>query len=82
MGYFSEDPKLFLVQTPHFFINPDPVERNLVTFDSMPSENEMFYGLIQRGLDRWNSAFFCGSAALLRREALNDTPGFCGVSVT
>lgn len=82
VGYFSEDLKLFLVQTPHFFINPDPVERNLVTFDSMPSENEMFYGLIQRGLDRWNAAFFCGSAALLRREALNDTSGFSGVSVT
>ena len=37
----------------------------------MPSENEMFYGLIQRGLDRWNASFFCGSAALLRRRALD-----------
>ena len=36
----------------------------------MPSENEMFYGIIQRGLDKWNAAFFCGSAAVLRREAL------------
>ena len=70
VGYFDEDEKLFLVQTPHFFINPDPLERNLRTFEKMPSENEMFYGIIQRGLDKWNASFFCGSAAVLRRTAL------------
>jgi len=39
VGYFDDDPKLFLVQTPHFFINPDPLERNLRTFERMPSAN-------------------------------------------
>ena len=82
VGYFSDDPRLFLVQTPHFFLNPDPVERNLNTFDTMPSENEMFYGIIQRGLDKWNAAFFCGSAAVLRRGALEETGGFSGLSIT
>lgn len=82
VGYFEDDPRLFLVQTPHFFLNPDPLERNLRTFAKMPSENEMFYGIIQRGLDKWNAAFFCGSAALLRREALLETGGFSGVSIT
>ncbi|MCX8997922.1 UDP-forming cellulose synthase catalytic subunit [Rhizobiaceae bacterium BDR2-2] len=82
VGYFNDDPRLFLVQTPHFFINPDPVERNLNTFSTMPSENEMFYGIIQRGLDKWNAAFFCGSAAVLRREALNEAEGFSGLSIT
>lgn len=82
VGHFARDPKLFLVQTPHFFINPDPLERNLDTFARMPSENEMFYGIIQRGLDKWNAAFFCGSAALLRREALREAGGFSGISIT
>ncbi|HEV7328216.1 MAG TPA: UDP-forming cellulose synthase catalytic subunit [Bosea sp. (in: a-proteobacteria)] len=82
IGYFAEDPKLFLVQTPHFFINPDPLERNLKTFKAMPSENEMFYGIIQRGLDKWNASFFCGSAAVLRRMALQTTSGFSGRSIT
>lgn len=82
VGYFESDPKLFLVQTPHFFLNPDPLERNLRTFEKMPSENEMFYGIIQRGLDKWNAAFFCGSAAVLRRKALDDTDGFSGMSIT
>ncbi|WP_108045729.1 UDP-forming cellulose synthase catalytic subunit [Bosea sp. 124] len=82
VGYFGLDPKLFLVQTPHFFINPDPLERNLRTFKDMPSENEMFYGIIQRGLDKWDASFFCGSAAVLRRTALETTNGFQGRSIT
>jgi cellulose synthase catalytic subunit (UDP-forming) len=82
VGFFADDPKLFLVQTPHFFLNPDPVERNLRTFEKMPSENEMFYGIIQRGLDKWDSAFFCGSAAVLNRKALDVSNGFSGVSIT
>lgn len=82
VGFFGRDPKLFLVQTPHFFINPDPLERNLKTFRTMPSENEMFYGIIQRGLDKWDASFFCGSAAVLRRTALQATNGFSGRSIT
>jgi cellulose synthase (UDP-forming) len=82
VGYFREDPKLFLCQTPHFFTNPDPLERNLETFQSMPSENEMFYGVIQKGLDKWNGAFFCGSAAVIRREALKIVGGFSGITIT
>jgi cellulose synthase (UDP-forming) len=82
VGFFLKDKKLFLVQTPHFFINPDPVERNLGTFQTMPSENEMFYGIIQRGLDKWDASFFCGSGAVLRREALLETEGFSGRSIT
>lgn len=82
IGHFQRDPKLFLVQTPHFFLNPDPVEKNLETFHRMPSENEMFYSVIQKGLDKWNGTFFCGSAAVLRRQALQLTNGFSGESIT
>lgn len=82
VGLFARDPKLFLVQTPHVFINPDPVERNLRTFARMPSENEMFYGVTQAGLDKWNGSFFCGSAALLRRSALDAVGGFSGITIT
>jgi len=82
VGYFREDPRLFLCQTPHFFTNPDPLERNLETFQKMPSENEMFYGIIQKGLDKWNGAFFCGSAAVVRRAALAEVGGFSGITIT
>jgi cellulose synthase (UDP-forming) len=80
VGYFVKDPDLFLVQTPHHFINPDPIERNLGL--SCPPENEMFYGMIHRGLDRWGGAFFCGSAAVLRRQALDSVGGFAGETIT
>ncbi len=82
VGLFSQDPNLFLVQTPHVFLNPDPIERNLRTFARMPSENEMFYGVTQTGLDKWNGSFFCGSAALLRRRALDAVGGFSGITIT
>lgn len=82
VGYFVEDPKLFLVQTPHFFLNPDPLERNLGTFRNMPSENEMFYSVIQRGLDGLNASFFCGSAAVLRREYIMEIGGIQGETIT
>ena len=70
VGPFLKDPKLFLVQTPHFFYNLDPVEKNLRTFNHIPGENEMFYRGVQPGLDFWNSSMFCGSAALLKRQYL------------
>ncbi len=80
--HFLLDEKLFLAQTPHIFLNPDPIEKNLRTFARMPSENEMFYALTQRGLDKWDASFFCGSAALLRRSALREAGGFSGVTIT
>ena len=82
VGHYLDDPQLFLVQTPHFFTNPDPIEKNLGTFSYMPSENEMFYGVIQKGLDKWNAAFFCGSAALISRAAIESVGGFSGLSIT
>lgn len=80
--YFVRDDRLFLVQTPHFFSNPDPVEHNLAVFRQMPGENEMFYAAIQRGLDFWNGAFFCGSAAVIRRKALEDVGGLASSTIT
>lgn len=82
IGLFQENEKIFLVQTPHFMINADPIERNLNTFRRMPSENEMFYRSVQKGLDFWDASFFCGSAALLRRKALAETEGFSTQTIT
>ena len=82
VGFFLEDENLCLVQTPHFFINPTPIEKNLETHRHSPNENEMFYGAVQLGLDLWNSSFFCGSSALLRRNALIHIGGIARDTVT
>lgn len=82
VGSLIQDDSVFLVQTPHFFINPDPIEKNLHLFHRMPSENLMFYGAIQLGLDFWQSSFFCGSAAVLRRKAIDQAGGMRGKTIT
>jgi len=82
VGFFNKYPKLFLVQTPHSFYNPDPLEKNLGIFRIVPSEADMFYKHIQKGLDFWSAAFFCGSAAILRRKYLQEVGGIQGTTIT
>lgn len=62
LGYFN-NRRVSLVQTPQYFVNvPED--------DPLGSQAPLFYGPIQQGKDGWNAAFFCGSNAILRREAL------------
>jgi cellulose synthase (UDP-forming) len=82
MGWFLRDPKCAMLQTPHHFFSPDPFERNLGTFRRVPNEGNLFYGLIQDGNDLWNSAFFCGSCAVLRRGPLEEVGGIAIETVT
>jgi cellulose synthase (UDP-forming) len=62
LGYFNQR-KMAIVQTPQIF-------SNVATGDPLGSQAPLFYGPIQEGKDGWNGAFFCGSNAILRREAL------------
>lgn len=82
MGWFLRDSKLSMVQTPHHFFSPDPFERNLNTFQSVPNEGNLFYGVVQEGNDLWNASFFCGSCAILRRSMLNEIGGVAIETVT
>jgi cellulose synthase (UDP-forming) len=82
MGWFERDAKLALMQTPQHFYSPDPFERNLDQFRNVPSENELFYGVVQDGNDLWNATSFCGSCAVLRREALDEIGGLATETVT
>ena len=82
MGWFLRDQKLAMLQTPHHFYSPDPFERNLQQFRMIPNEGELFYGIVQDGNDFWNATFFCGSCAVLRREALDEIGGIAVETVT
>jgi cellulose synthase (UDP-forming) len=81
-GWFLADPKLGMLQTPHHFYSPDPFERNLSRYNTIPNEGELFYGLIQDGNDFWNATFFCGSCAVLRRSAVEQVGGIATETVT
>ncbi len=81
VGFFF-DPKVAFVQTPHWFYNPDPFERNLLTGGRIPVGNELFYKVLQKGNDFWNAAFFCGSAAVIRKDYALQIGGIATETVT
>lgn len=82
VGHFIADPKLFLAQTPHFFINPTPMEKNLEGMSDFSGENDLFYRRIHPSLNFWNASYFCGSAAVLRRKYLIEVGGISGATIT
>lgn len=79
--FFLGDAKLFLVQTPHNFVSQDPIEKNL-DLPMGPGENELFYEVMQPGLDFWGTSYFCGSAAVLRAPVLKSLGGIAGQTIT
>ena len=82
VGWFLVEDRLAILQTPHFFYSPDPFERNLQRYKSIPNEGELFYGIIQDGNDLWDATFFCGSCAVIRRAALDEVGGIATETVT
>ena len=82
LGWMLADKKLAMLQTPHHFYSPDPFERNLLQYKTIPSEAELFYGIVQDGNDFWNATFFCGSCAVIRRETLDEVGGIAVETVT
>jgi len=82
LGFFA-DPAVAFVQTPQDFYNLDSFQHRLQRGRSLVwSEQSLFFRVIQSGKDRLNSAFFCGSCAVVRRSALEDIGGFATGTVT
>ncbi|MCB8883468.1 UDP-forming cellulose synthase catalytic subunit [Acidisoma cellulosilytica] len=82
VGWLVKEKNLAMVQTPHHFYSPDPFQRNLAAGQRVPPEGNLFYGLLQDGNDYWDATFFCGSCAVIRREALASIGGFATETVT
>lgn len=70
LGYFANN-KLALVQTPQYYENR---EYNYLT-NAAWEQQELFFGPICRGKNRMNATFWCGTNAVLRREALESIGG-------
>ena len=70
VGYF-DDPRVALVQTPHDFYNHDSAQH----YGAGRHEQSLFFGVISPGKDRHNAAFWCGSASVIRRSALEEVGG-------
>jgi len=80
-GYF-DDPKLGFIQTPQSFYNTESIQHRYVKDHSLWNEQTMFYESIQPAKNAFNAAFFCGSSAILRREALDSVGGFATGTAT
>ena len=82
LGFFR-DPKVALVQVPQRYHNLDsPQHRVDWKNRRMYGEQDVFFNLISPGKDHWNAAFFCGTGAVLRREALEPRGGLETGSIT
>ncbi len=73
LGYFR-DREVAFVQCPQTFYNLDAYQirgaRSLRW-----GEQSLFFRVIQRGKDYWNATMFVGTAAILRRRALQEIGG-------
>src|SRR3989344_1340406 len=81
LGYFR-DPKLAFIQTPQVFYNPDSIQHRKTGVRRLWNEQTMFYESIQPGKNKFNASFFCGTGAMIRREALDHVGGFATGTAT
>jgi cellulose synthase/poly-beta-1,6-N-acetylglucosamine synthase-like glycosyltransferase len=81
LGYF-DDPAVALVQTPQDFYNLDSFEHQVRGGARMFSEQAVFYRVIAAAKNRWHAAFWCGTSALIRTEALRSVGGVATGTVT
>lgn len=82
IGYM-QDEKIAFVQTPQEFYNTDSFQhRTDKKKKTVWGEQYLFFSVIQPGKDYWNSAYFVGSCAIMRRKALDDVGGFAEISIT
>lgn len=80
LGYF-DDPEVAVVQTPQTYYNTESFlfrHSRRATW----SEQGMFYDIIQPAKNRFNSAFFVGTSALLRRGAIDSIGGYARGTAT
>ncbi|MEY2946378.1 MAG: hypothetical protein RL243_1155 [Actinomycetota bacterium] len=76
-GYFA-DPKIAVIQSAHSFRNHNSVMHS----EKGRHEQSMFFDILLPGRNRLKSAFWCGSAALIRRSALQSVGGMATYTST
>jgi cellulose synthase (UDP-forming) len=77
IGFFN-DPKIAVVQGPQLFYNVDSFEHEGPDWH----EQKLFFHVILPGKNRTDSAFWCGSPAVLRRSAIESIGGVAEETVT
>jgi cellulose synthase (UDP-forming) len=81
MPYFA-DPRVALVQTPQDFYNITSFEHVQRRSGRRFGEQELFYRALAAGRNRWSSAFWCGTNAVVRLAALREVGGVATDTIT
>jgi cellulose synthase (UDP-forming) len=76
------DHQVGVVQTPQHFINPDPIQTNLLATRVWPDDQRFFFDVVMPAKDAWSAAFCCGTSSIIRFQPLRDIGGFPTDSVT
>lgn len=79
LGYFN-DPKVALVQSPQYYYNINSFQHKTV-YQKIWNEQNTFFDLILNGRNHWNSSFWIGTNAIVRREAIEEIGGISYESV-
>ena len=81
LGYF-DDERVGVVQTPQDFYNQDSFEHEGEVDGAVYNEEAVFYRAIAPAKNFWHAAFWCGTCALIRVEALRSVGGVATETVT
>lgn len=81
IGFF-EDPNVAFIQSPQTFYNDHAFLFCKRAKKMDWSEQIMFYNCLQPAKNNWNSAFFVGTSAILRRNAIDRIGGFATGTAT
>ena len=73
-GYFH-DKKVAVVQTPQYYYNTDSFQHRRISVEEAYSDQDTFMHLVLPVRHHWNSAYWIGTNALMRRDAIESIGG-------
>lgn len=81
VDYFI-DEKVAVVQTPQHFYNLDPAQKNLKMYSFLSNEQDLFFRVIEPGMNCLNSTLIAGTNFVIRRQFLEEIGGLPQESIT
>ncbi len=74
-GFFA-DENVAVVQVPQSYYNTDSFQHRRLSAKEIYSDQDTFMHLVLPARNRWNAAYWIGTNAILRREAIDSIGGF------
>jgi cellulose synthase (UDP-forming) len=82
LAAFFNDGKVAVAQSPQHYYNTGSFQHRRISKKEIYSDQDTFMHLVLPARNNWNAAYWIGTNALLRREAIQSIGGFPTDSVT